>query len=240
MNVRSLVRIGVLVFFAINQLWLPQAAGAADRATIHGNVTLWVGYARRVLGVPIQLHNTEGMTWEGHTDDNGDYNIVVPAPGEYTLSITYASYCRVHRPSFETRAGEDLRFNFDLLLCVHVETFNGGAGASITPYREDIIPLIGTDSRVIVAYGSRNEGNAETNYAGIRVPRSPGLTLPVTIRIGKYTVQGDSANLDRRRMLVTLTGKIFFAAGADPEAYSKPCAVVSLAQPVLRLLSCGH
>jgi len=219
----------LILLFATVPLDAAVAAGE-HHAEIRGNITVWAkNYRQPAKDVPVVLTDSRGATDVSYTDVKGDYRFLVHAPGTYTLSILYKSYCPVHRPRFSMLGGDSIKFDFDLLLCIFPESFNHTQSTGIVPYQEETITAA-NGNEALVAYGGKTNGELESHYENMKIPGSPDVQLPVTIRFERYTIQGDSASLDRQTKSLRITGRIYFADGGERLSYEGSCLVLKLEQ----------
>ena len=213
---------------------------AADVSTsISGTVTAWTKYPRHLQGVPITIQDDRGEITETFTDKEGRYLMFVEPSRSYRISISYKSYCHVHRPTVRVESGDQLTFDFDLLLCLYGESFDGRPVRNIVPYHEDRIPMA-ADREAIIVYGSRTDDGAETRYGKLQIPFHPEVGLPIRILIGRYTIQADSALLDDNSLQATLEGRIAISNGTGLETRAEPCVTFFLKSAEPKLEPCNR
>ena len=214
--------------------------GAADVSTsISGTVTVWTKYPRHSRGVPITIQNDRGEITETFTDKEGKYLMFVEPSRSYQISISYRSSCPVHRPRIKVEPGDQLTFDFDLLLCLHGERFDGRPARSIVPYHEDRIATA-ADREAIIVYGSRTDDGTTTRYEKLQIPGNPEVRLPVRVLIGRYTIQADSALLDDNSLQATLKGRISVSNGTGLETRAEPCVTFFLGSHEPKLVPCNN
>jgi len=210
----------------------------SDQPQVHGTVTLWTTRSIHRQGVSVILRDRTGNAVEElYTDKIGDYVLPIPTPGLYSLTVSYKSFCPAGQPVFQVADGQVLRFDFDLLLCVHPESFDRRAGTSLVPVRDETIKA-SNGINVMVSYGRKLIGAGEVQFEGPHPLEAPDLILPVVIRFDRFTLRADRATYDIGKKLLKAKGKVAVSNGITPSE-NTDCAVIRLYDTPLIPQHCG-
>jgi hypothetical protein len=218
------------------------------QTTVSGTVVL-AEDSSRVAGARVLFQGSDGRNFKATTNQVGEYEVVLDAMKEYTLSVGGQQLCQLHRPAFLAKPGSALRFNFSSSICGIIDGVlivpPGVAHNDNRPYYraycpsddknypywsfEEGIPLRNeNDGWIVIAFGSRvDEGKVRYGPFRMRqhVPGTP-LFLPVTISFDTYTIRADTAVLDRRGGVLKAEGHV--EDGTASSAKSQSCVSIAL------------
>lgn len=205
----------------------------------------------RVPGAWVLFQGSDGHDFKATTNQVGEYEVVLGATKEYTLSVGGQQLCQLHRPAFLAKPGSVLTFNFASPLCGFIDGVRivppGVAHNDNRPYYlayypsedknypfwpfEESIPLNNENDRwLVIAFGSRID-QSRVRYGPFRVRQHfPGAAalLPVTISFDTYTIRADNAVLDRKSKTLEAEGHVSIEDGTASPAKSESCVLISL------------
>lgn len=135
MNRRVLGIAQVLGLLCLMLCLAPNAGAQATTGSVVGRVTDPSNAV--VVGAQVTaLNQATGVTYEGKSDNNGEFVVSDVPPGTYTVSVA--------QPSFETATAKDLNLAIDQKLLVNFELRIGAATTTTTVTAE--APLLQTES----------------------------------------------------------------------------------------------
>jgi hypothetical protein len=215
------MRLGARIGVVLPVVLLASISGNAQpqvkpsEAIVTGNVT---DVSKAVVpNALVRIAGNEG-TFSMQTLSNGDYVIKAP-PGTYEISVSLPGFCKGRRAPFSLKAGAEVKFDFELLVCpivdyVYVPSHDG---LPATPpklrdrYQDEQLPTIGPGGlRPLVLFGGREEKGDLTIYSNLTLQ---DWHFPVVYTYDLLTIKADSLTHSRSDDSITGTGNVVFQDG---------------------------
>lgn len=211
-----------------------------SKTIVSGTVSVLLDSPERVNAAKVSFRDTDGQIVQVTTNKIGEYAASLTAQRDYTVTIEGASICPMHRPAFQTKSGTQLRFDFVTTICGTIDSIRIGPHTpqsdnfrhyyhTPTPhwFFEESLPLENDDRRLIIAFGSQEQGNDTIIYGPFHVPGYGGI-LPVTVSFGTYTIQGEKAMLNQENKTLKVIGNVTTEDGSAIPARVDECEVITL------------
>jgi hypothetical protein len=112
-DMRTLTIHGCLAAILLVTLWSVSLKGD-ETSNVQGSVSEIVTHGN-VRNVAITIRN-EQQKFEIRSDFEGQYSAKV-VPGTYNIYLKYPGFCELHRGPFVVKANDNLRLNFQLMVC---------------------------------------------------------------------------------------------------------------------------
>jgi len=222
------------------------------KAKVSGSVYLLRDTSAPMPLVAVWFLRSDGEKFKAITNNVGAYEILLEPGYDYTVTAAGDQLCAIHRPPFRPKSGSTFKFDFTTTMCGNIEyrvvgepqtdlkkndnrlLFRQYYRSSYDPsvpywFFEESIALGETknDQWLVVAFGQL-DADTQIKYGPFRIPKFPASRLPVTVSVDTFTIQADSAVLDKKSRTLRVEGNVAVAEGTDDPPRKASCVLLDL------------
>jgi hypothetical protein len=216
-----LVNLNAAIVRSIGRLFMAGVIGSASLLAESSQQPSWVkvfGLVKDTNGAVVPttklVFNGEGGAWEVRTNEEGTYNIELPA-GTYHATAEADWFCPVRRPSFRAQLGSSIKLDFSLDVCPIVNSATTVHGQykeieqRVPPFKEEVVLLKRfAPFELLIHFGRRTENRRRGLAQYDMIKTMDGKCLPVVVMYDLLTVKAKTVKLDRHNGRLAAEGNV--------------------------------